>query len=131
MKFALDTNTLVYFFKGMGGVAEKLLSTPRTAIGLPAIVIYEIENGIARLSEPEKRRAQFEQFVDSVTLLPFDRRAASHAADIRTHLESLGQPIGPMDTLIAGTARAHGATLVSRNTREFSRVPGLEIEDWY
>lgn len=128
---ALDTNTLVYFFKGMGRVAERLLATPRSEIGIPAVVVYEIESGIARLSEPDKRRAQFELLLASVMILPFDRKAAHHAALVRSGLEAQGRPIGPMDTLIAGTALACAATLVTRNRREFSRVPGLHLVDWY
>jgi len=60
-----------------------------------------------------------------------DVQAADHAARIRLALEAAGTPIGLADLLIAATARRHGCTLVTHNTREFSRVPGLLIEDWY
>ncbi len=81
--------------------------------------------------EPARRRAQFDALLELVTILPFDRPAASQAAAIRAALEASGQPIGPIDTLIAGTALANGATLVSRNLREFRRVPQLQVVDWY
>lgn len=128
---ALDTNTLIYFFKGQGRVAEHLLATAPAEIAIPAIVVYEIETGIAKSAEPARRRAQFDALLGLVTTLPFDQAAASHAAAIRAALEGAGQPIGPIDTLIAGTALANGATLVSRNLREFSRVPHLQVIDWY
>ena len=62
--------------------------------------------------------------------LPFDDAAASVYAIIRAHLESAGTPIGPYDLQIAAIALANGLTLVTHNTREFSRVPGLLLEDW-
>jgi len=64
-------------------------------------------------------------------ILPFGEEEAKVAARIRAQLEQAGMSIGPLDTLIAGTALHHGATLVTHNTDEFKRVPGLQIEDWY
>jgi tRNA(fMet)-specific endonuclease VapC len=71
------------------------------------------------------------QFLDEYDPLPLDVLAADHAADIAAVLAAVGTPIGPIDTLIAGIARSRGSILVTRNAREFSRVPGLMIEDWY
>jgi len=61
----------------------------------------------------------------------FDEKSAEQAARIRRHLEKAGKKVGPLDILIAGTARANGAVLVTNNVKEFSRVPGLEVEDWF
>jgi tRNA(fMet)-specific endonuclease VapC len=69
--------------------------------------------------------------VQASVVLPFDAEAADHAARIRLGLESGGTPIGGPDLLIAATARRHGCILVTHDTREFSRVPELVIEDWY
>ena len=66
-----------------------------------------------------------------VAVLPFGVEEAKAAAALRARLESAGAPIRPMDTLIAGTALAHRGVLVTRNVREFGRVPGLAVEDWY
>lgn len=131
MRFALDTNSLIYFFRGEGQVARRLLATPPGRILIPAVVLYELETGLAKSSEPAKRRAQLARLIDVVTLLPFGAAEARAAASLRARLEILGTPIGPMDTLIAGTALVAGATLVTHNIREFGRVPGLFIEDWY
>ncbi len=128
---ALDTNTLIYFFKGMGRVGERLLSTAPSEIAVSTIVLYELELGLAKSSSPDRRRSQLDDMLRLVRLLPFDRSAARASARIRTELESSGNPIGPMDTLIAGTAVAAGATLVSHNLREFGRVPGLRVVDWF
>jgi len=61
----------------------------------------------------------------------FDEKSAEQAARIRRHLEKAGKKVGPLDILIAGTAQANGAVLVTNNVKEFSRVPGLEVEDWF
>ena len=63
-------------------------------------------------------------------LAEFPRDIAGHYGKIRAHLEAIGRPIGPNDLLIAAHARAAGLTLVTRNLREFSRVPDLAVEDW-
>ena len=127
----LDTNTLIYFFKGQGRVAERLLAMAPSAVGVPAPVLYELEYGIARSTQADKRRAQLDQFLRSTQLLPFDEAAARAAGLTRAALESKGQPIGPLDILIAGIALAQDAILVTHNTREFARIPGLRLEDWY
>lgn len=127
----LDTNTLIYFFRGEGRVAARLLATPPADIAIPAVVVYELETGIAKSSEPTKRRSQLDQLLQVVATLPVGLEEARAAATLRARLEAEGSPIGPMDTLIAGTALAHRGVLVTRNLREFGRVPGLVIEDWY
>ena len=131
MRYALDTNTLIYFFKGHGEVARHLLATAPANIAIPAVVVYEVETGIAKSTNPNKRTEQLAELLDIVTVLPFDVDAARSAASIRARLERQGTPIGPMDTLIAGTALAHGATLVTHNTAEFQRVPALQLTDWF
>ena len=127
----LDTNTLIYFFKRQGRVAERLLAQPPREIGVPTIVIYELEVGIAKSTSPEKRRRQLTELLAAVTVLPFGTAEAQQAARIRVELERAGEPIGPYDILIAATALAHGGRLATRNVKEFGRVPGLSLEDWY
>lgn len=129
--FALDTNTLIYFFKGKGQVAANLFARAPGEIAIPALVAYEIETGIAKSGNRTERRQQFDDLLDLVAFWPFGKPEADEAARIRSELEARGSPIGPLDTLIAATARARGATLVTHNLREFERVPGLMLEDWY
>jgi tRNA(fMet)-specific endonuclease VapC len=131
MMFVLDTNTLIYFFKGMGRVAERLLAQSPQDIGIPAVVLYELEVGIARSTSPQKRQKQLAEMLAVVTVLPFGTAEARAAAAIRAALEGAGTPIGPYDVLIAATALANRDILVTHNVREFGRVPGLQIEDWY
>jgi len=129
--FLLDTNTLIYFFKGRGKVAEHLFAVAPGEVAISSVSLYEIEVGIAKSAQPAKRRRQFDTFLAAVSVFPFDLTAARAAATLRVDLERRGLPIGPLDNLIAGVALAHRATLVTRNTREFSRLPGLALMDWY
>jgi tRNA(fMet)-specific endonuclease VapC len=131
MRYLLDTDTLIYFFKGEGRVAQHLLAVPPNEIAIPAIVLYEIEVGIAKSSSPQKRRAQLEDFLSLVHLIPFGGKEARIAANLRARLEGQGRPIGPYDILIAGSALANNCTLVTHNKAEFERVERLKIEDWY
>ena len=128
---ALDTNTLVYFFKGLGHVRERLLAVPPADVAIPSIVLYELEVGIAQSNEPSKRRTQLEELLAAIVILPFDSAAAKRVAGVTTVLRKAGVAIGPMDNLIAATALANGATLVTHNTKEFRRVRGLDLADWY
>ena len=129
--FVLDTNTLIYFFKGQGRVADHLLSTQPRDIAIPAISLFELETGLRKSAAPDKRRRQLTALTELVTVIPFGVREAEAAATVRVNLEQLGQPIGPYDTLIAGIALAHNATLVTRNRGEFSRIDGLRLADWF
>jgi tRNA(fMet)-specific endonuclease VapC len=129
--FVLDTNTLVFFFRGAGRVAERLLATPPSEVLLPAVVLYELEVGVLQSASPKRRREQLQELLDLVAVLPFGAREALAAARLRTELELGGRGIGPLDTLIAATALANTATLVTHNVKEFSRVKGLRVEDWF
>jgi tRNA(fMet)-specific endonuclease VapC len=129
--FALDTNTLIYYFKGAGRVQDHLLATSPTEIAVPSVVVYELEVGIAQSTRPTARRALLDEFLAVVTILPLDEAAAKIAAETAGILSAKGTPIGPMDTLIAGTALAYQATLITHNLREFRRVPGLSLVDWF
>ena len=129
--YLLDTNTLIYFFKGMGRVAENVLSRSPKEIAVPSIVLFELEVGIAKSDNPEKRQQQLNALMSVVSTISFTYAEAKAAAIIRAQLEKAGTPIGPYDTLIAGTALRADCVLVTHNTKEFSRVEGLRIEDWF
>ena len=131
MKYILDTNTLIYYFKGIGNIATQLLATPPNDIGIPTIVLYELEVGIAKSVRPRKRKAQLQEFISLVNIIPFGYAEAKCAADIRVKLEKKGSLIGPYDILIAASAMANNNILVTHNQREFQRIHGLKLEDWY
>jgi len=129
--YVLDTNTLIYFFKGSGRVAERMFDEAPADIGVPAVVIFELLTGIAKSASPKKRTRQLSSLLDAIKVLPFSIEEAKSSAKIRAQLEKMGTPIGPLDVLIAGTAMANRAVLVSHNSAEFERVYGLRTEDWF
>ena len=129
--FALDTNTVSYYLRGQGRVTLRLLAQPPASIALPAVALYELTYGAGRAQAPRDLKARLQEFLARVEVLPFGREEAQAAARVRLDLERSGTPVGPHDILIAGTALAHKATLVTRNVGEFGRVRGLRVADWY
>ena len=129
--YVLDTNTLIYFFKGLGAVAKNLLAKTPKEIAIPSIVLFELEVGIAKSTSPQKRKQQLKGLESLIQILPLGYSEALAAASIRTALEKQGLLIGPYDILIAAIALSNRGILVTHNTREFARVKGLLLEDWY
>jgi len=126
----LDTNVLIHYLKGDTRIAAAIRNTARTELALPSIVFYELEYGTLRSGMAERRRRQLEIALISIQRIPFDTDAAIAAARVRVGLEKRGLTIGPLDLLIAGTAMSRGATLVTNNMAEFSRIDGLRVADW-
>ena len=129
--YLLDTNTLIYFFKGMGEVSDNLFLRAPKDIYVPSVVVYELEVGIAKSQNPQKRSLQLEKLLSQVNVISFGSSEAKAAARIRAELEKGGQSIGPIDTLIAGCAVANNLILVTHNVKEFTRVSSLKVEDWF
>lgn len=129
----LDSNTISYYFRGDPQVVPRLQALRPADLGVPAIVEYELRYGLLRLPQDAAtpRLAALAQLLRPMQLLPFDSECAAHAARICTELEAAGTPIGPHDTLIAATALRYQGALVTRNTSEFSRVPGLQWLNWH
>ena len=129
----LDSNIISYYLRGDPLVVSRLQALSPHDIGVPAIVEYELRYGLLRLP-PEAatpRLAALAALLRAMQLLPFDSVCAAQAARLRVDLEAAGTPIGPHDTLIAAMALRHQATLITRNIREFSRVPGLQWLNWH
>ncbi|MEW6688547.1 MAG: type II toxin-antitoxin system VapC family toxin [Pseudomonadota bacterium] len=129
--YVLDTNVVLDYLRERGKVAANLLAVPPGQIALPAVAAYEIWVGVLGSQNPTRRRAQYEEFLSMVPVLDFDAQIAEKAAELRHAMERKGEAIGPLDTLIAGTALARNASLVTRNVREFGRVPRLDVVNWY
>ncbi len=125
----LDTNTVIYYLKGVEPVIARLHASSRHEVAIPSLTVYEIEYGNRKTGSP-RRRAVVSALLGAITHVPFDFDAAQEAAQIRVDLEARGLVIGPMDLLIAGIAVSRGAVLATSNTREFSRVKGLRLTDW-
>lgn len=129
----LDTNTISYYFRGDSKVVSRLLHASPDEVAVPAIVEYELRYGLQRLPQAaaKPRFKALDSFLLPLKVLSFDSRCARQAAHVCSELEAVGTPIGPHDILIAATALRHAATLITRNTREFARVPGLMLENWH
>lgn len=131
MIYCLDTNVVVRALRGRGAtIEEHLRREGPDAILVPQMVRAELLYGAKVSDRPERHRELVEKFLQPFEPLPFGKEAAEHYADIRAVLREAGTPIGPTDLVIAATARAAGATLVTGNMKEFERVPALRCEDW-
>lgn len=131
----LDTNVAIALLNGRPLQVRQRFDAARdagTLIFLSAIVFHELMYGAAnslRRTENEEKIALFIAS-GSIQLIPFDEDAAATAAVIRAKLRRSGEPIGPYDLLIAAQALLRGATLITANTSEFMRIPGLVVRDW-
>jgi tRNA(fMet)-specific endonuclease VapC len=92
--------------------------------------LAELKYGVEKSLFPKKNTKALMDFLSIVEVLSFDEKAAGEYGKIKTVLQKRGTPIGPLDTLIAAHAKAAGAILVTNNTKEFSRVDDLRLEDW-
>ena len=130
MMYFLDTNTCIDFLrKAKNPVHERLPKVPSEEIQIPVVVKVELLAGAFK-SKDKDTLPRTELFLSQFTIIPFIDSMTYTYASIRASLEKLGTPIGSNDMLIAATALYCGATLVTHNTGEFSRVPGLSLEDW-
>ena len=130
MTHLLDTNACVRYLNGRSvNVRNKLATMPPGAVGVCSVVKAEMYAGAMKSVNPVRTRSEQEAFLLQFVSLPFDDAAASAYAVIRTHLANAGTPIGPYDLQIAAIALANNLILVTHNMREFSRVPGLLLED--
>ncbi|MGA1875646.1 MAG: type II toxin-antitoxin system tRNA(fMet)-specific endonuclease VapC [bacterium] len=131
MRFLLDTNICIYIIKRKPfQVINKLRTFNISDIGISSITLSELEYGVVKSSRSDQNRDALINFLAPLEIIPYDDRAASHYGEIRAHLERIGQPIGAMDMLIAAHARSLAVTLVTNNSREFERVPQLQLENW-
>ncbi|NBJ90870.1 type II toxin-antitoxin system tRNA(fMet)-specific endonuclease VapC [Acutalibacter sp. 1XD8-36] len=131
MTYMLDTNICIYVIKNKPEkVLVKFKEELSNGVCISAITLAELEYGMKHSSDSVKNARALLRFLFPLTILPFDSAAASEYGAIRAWLQELGTPIGPMDMLIAGHARAENMVLVTNNVREFKRVPGLKIENW-
>ncbi len=131
MRFMLDTNICIYLIKKQPAILlERFASYPVGDIGISVITLAELAYGASKSSNPHRNREALEQFALPLEVAVFDRPATLTYGKIRALLEKTGRPIGSMDMLIAAHALSLGVHLVTNNVKEFTRVPGLRIENW-
>ena len=131
MTYMLDTNICIYAIKNKPEqVLRRLKDNLPKGLCISAITLAELEHGVEKSVNPEKNQMALIQFLAILDILPFDDLAAAEYGNICAYLQKRGTPIGTMDMLIAGHARAEGLILVTNNVREFMRVPNLGIKNW-
>jgi tRNA(fMet)-specific endonuclease VapC len=129
MRYLLDANAIIALLNDTTSpIARRVRRHAPRDFGVSAVVIHELYYGAFKSQRVEENVARVDALQFSV--LEFDEEDARQAGQIRAQLASKGTPIGPYDVLIAGQAKARELTLVTHNTTEFQRVPGLMLEDW-
>jgi tRNA(fMet)-specific endonuclease VapC len=131
MKLMLDTNICIYIIKQQpAAVLKHFLEYQIGDIGISSLTLAELRYGVAKSTHQEKNATALDEFIIPLEVVAFDEEAAHFYGEIRSSLEKAGTPIGSMDMLIAAHALALGIPLVTNNTREFVRIPNLNIINW-
>lgn len=129
--YHLDTSTVVQFLRAKSPkLRAKINAVSAGQLAVSQVVRAELLLGCLKSQKPGAHQELVDRFLAILSVKDFDASCADHYAEIRAALESAGKVIGPNDLLIAATARAAGATLVTANENEFRRVPGLSVENW-
>ncbi len=130
LKYLLDTNIVIYVIKRRPIEAHKTFNTHATRMAISVVTLAELLHGAEKSSQPASNLAVVEDFCSRIVVLPYTEKVAQHYGSIRASLERIGQSIGVNDLHIAAHARSEGLVLVTNNEKEFSRVPGLRVENW-
>lgn len=131
MKYMLDTNMCIYAQKNIPQVITKIKDNFQYGIAISSITLAELEFGVQASANVEKNTIALYKFLSIVEILNFDSSAATEYGKIRADLKKKGTPIGNMDMLISAHAKSENLIVVTHNTREFERVEGIQLEDWY
>jgi len=130
VQYLLDTDTCVDLLRNVPPVIEKLRTLAPDDCGISAVTSFELFAGAARARDPRRETHKVETLLDVIEEISFDADAARRAGALRFELEIAGTPLGPYDLLIASQALVLDLRLVTANTKEFGRVPGLSLENW-
>ena len=125
----LDTNVVIAFFNGNQAVL-KLIQAEIGRIALSTLVVAELDYGAKASQKAKENIEKLHRFVDIVRVVPFDLECAKIFGTIKSKLRKLGKPTGEMDALIAATAMAYRALLITGNRRHFENIEGLKVESW-
>lgn len=131
MKFILDTDICIFVIKRKPpSVLDRFGQHSQDDLAISSVTVAELRYGAEKSARPQQNHAALDAFLAPLVIADFDAVAADHYGRIRAELERQGTPIGPLDTMIAAHALALAVTLITGNTSEFSRVPGLVMENW-
>lgn len=130
IKYMLDTNIVSYTIKNRPQEVREAFKVHDGQMCISTVTLGELIYGAERSAQPEKNLDVVEGMAARLEVLSFTANDAAHFGQLRAELIANGQPIDPYDMMIAGHARAQGLILVTNNLKEFSRVPGLRVENW-
>jgi len=131
MRYMLDTNACIALIKRKpAAILRKITALSPGDAGISAITLAELRYGVTKSAEKERNRLALEEFLLPLEVADFDSAAAETYGAVRAALELAGTSIGPLDTLIGAHALSLGLVLVTHNSREFRRIPGLKTADW-
>ncbi len=130
MSFLLDTNTVIHLMKLREPLVGRVRDVGPAQLAVCSITLAELWHGAARSHRPRQSRQDQDVVLSPFRVLDFDAAAADRYAEARAHLATAGRPIGDRDLMIAAIALVARMTVVTSNLSEFSRVPGLKVEDW-
>ena len=131
MKYLLDTNICIFVIRRKPAlVLQRFFQQSPDEVAISSVTLAELRYGADKSTLPAKNHAALHSFLIPISVADFDPLAADQYGKIRAYLERRGTPIGPLDTMIAAHALSLKVTLVTANTSEFSRVPGLACENW-
>ena len=130
MRYMLDTNVAIHTIRHRPREVRAKFIVRQGHMCLSAVSLMDLIHGAEKSTQPERNLRDIEAFASRLSILPHDREAAMHTGSIRAALARVGTPIGPYDQMIAGHARSRGLIVVTANTNEFKRVPGISVEDW-
>ncbi len=130
VSFLLDTNAVINLMKLREPLTARVKSTGPAALAVSTITLAELWYGAARSRRPQQSRQEQDTALEPFRVLDFDAAAADRYAAARAHLADQGRPIGDRDLMIAAIAMVARKTVITSNVSEFTRVPGLKIEDW-
>ena len=132
MRLLLDTNVCIDVLRGRPEVVARLREHPPGCLYVSAITVFELIQGAERAPEQfrESERRKVEAFLSPILQVVFDGRCGVLAGEINAALLNAGTPVGVMDVFIAATALRMDVPIVTSNTRDFSKIKGLEVIDW-
>ena len=130
LKYLLDTNMVIYVLKRRPIEVLSKFNDNAGRMAMSAITLSELYHGAEKSAKVAQNLEVVEEFASLVQVLAYGSKASQHYGAIRSQLEKVGQPIGVNDLHIAAHARSEGLVVVTNNTSEFSRIPGLMMENW-
>ncbi|MDZ7754797.1 type II toxin-antitoxin system VapC family toxin [Rhodohalobacter sp.] len=127
----LDTNICIHFLKGeFPSIRKNLMNTSPLLVKIPVIVHSELLYGVEKSSRKRENYQKLQEFLMPFEIVPYNSSMSETYAEIRTACERKGAGVGPNDLLIATIVIANNGTLVTRNLKEFGRIPGLKLTEW-